>query len=410
MAKKLNDNGDSYQGNLFGRSQIKHILKGKKCIKLPGKLPPLDVDWMSEVANSPAKDSGYTRTYYSYPAKFQAHLPNALISSTTRPGNLICDPYCGGGTTGLESLLINRRFVGYDLNPFAILISRVKTTRLVIDKIDDILPKIIGIHNKPSKTIFDNGDRECIGDYIADELDSIACNIESYLATRSHKLFLKLALIHTIKLVGRRDFTRKSLKSKSLFDDVPSRSAIPMFKNKVKRMLLQMATLPHPQYKPRFVCASNHHMKIDGHSVDLIVTSPPYKDLDVEYGLIQLQRREFNRSKRSEAIFRILGTTIVKKNKLCGDQGDLYWKNLQGTLKECKRILKHKHLAFFWVGFKNQLDQDTFCDYLNKHGLPVESIIPVRLSHDRVASSRSTHHGKDTGMMKRDCLIVTRST
>ncbi len=322
----------------------------------------------------------------------------------------MCDPYCGGGTTGLEALLISRRFVGYDLNPFAILISRVKTTKLAIDKIDGVMPKIVRIRTKPRKSIFDDGDRECIGDYVAKELDSINCNIESYITNRSHKNFLKLALIHTIKLIGRRDFTEKRLKSSSLFDDLPSRSAIPMFEKKVKRMLFEMTTLPRPQYKPRFVCASNHHMKINEHSVHVIVTSPPYKDLDVEYGLIQLQRRELNRSKRSEVIFRILGVDFVAKDTLCGKQGDSYWKNLAVSLKECKRILKKGHLAFFWTGFKNQLDQETFCDYLNKQGLSVEFIIPVRLGHDRVASSRSTHHGRDTGMMKRDCLIVTRSS
>jgi len=408
MTQRLYNKDAIYQNKLFDTTSLK-IQKKKKYIILPGRLPPLDVEWISAVANSPAKDSGYTRTYYSYPAKFQAHLPNALISATTNPGNLVCDPYCGGGTSGLESLLISRRFVGYDINPFAILISHVKTTKLEVEKIFDILPEILRTRTIPSKSIFDDGDRECIGDYIANEIDSIACNIESYISNRSHKNFLKLALIHTIKLIGRRDFTEKMLKSKSLFDHLPSRSSIPIFEKKVKRMLLGMTTLPRPQYKPRFVCASNHNMKIEENSVDLIVTSPPYKDLDIEYGLIQLQRRELNRSKRSEVIFRILSVDPVAKDMLCGKKSDSYWKNLAGSVKECKRVLKIKHLALFWVGFKSELDQETFCDYLNKNGLSVEIIIPVRLGHDRVASSRSTHHGKETGMMKRDCLIVTRS-
>lgn len=125
--------------------------------------------------------------------------------------------------------------------------------------------------------------------------------------------------------------------------------------------------------------------------------------------MIQLQRRELNRSKRSEVIFRILGVDSVSKDTLCGEKGDSYWKNLVGSLKECKRVLKKRHLAFFWIGFKGQLDQEIFCDILNEYGLSVQSVIPVRLGHDRVASSRSTHHGRDTGMLKRDCLIVTRA-
>jgi len=384
----------------------KHTLQH---IKLPINLPPVDINRISSVANSPTKDRGYTRTYYSYPAKFQAHLPRALISSATRPGDMVCDPYCGGGTTGLESMLIDRRFVGYDLSPFAILISRVKTTKLAVDKITEILPSITCFDAKGMKRIFDDGDRECIGDYVANELESIAFNIELHVKNRDHKNFLKLALIHTLKIVGRRDFTVRKDKTATLFEDLSTRSAIPIFQNKVNRMLMDMEKLPRQQYKPRFVCASNHHMNLDDNSVDLIVTSPPYKDLDVEYALIQLQRRELNRSKRTEAIFKILGVNCINKDTLCGEKGDSYWDNLANSIKECKRVLKRKHLAFFWIGFKNQLDQDLFCDNLNTYGLSVFTIIPVRLGHDRVASSRSTHHGRETGMMKRDCLIVTKS-
>lgn len=309
----------------------------------------------------------------------------------------------------MESMLLDRHFIGYDLSPFAILISRVKTTKLATDKIADALPEICRIRTEYSKSIFDNGDRECIGAYVAAELESIAFNIESYIKNLAQNDFLKLALIHTVKIVGRRDFTTRGVGTIGLFNDLPSRSAVPIFQNKVTRMLMEMEKLPSPRYKPRFVCASNHRMKLDDNSVDLIVTSPPYKDLDVEYALIQLQRRELNRSKRSEVIFRILGVDSVNKDIFCGDKGDSYWNNLAGSLKECKRVLKRKRLAFFWIGFKSQLEQEIFCDNLNEYGLSVQSVIPVRLGHDRVASSRSTHHGRDTGMLKRDCLIVTRA-
>lgn len=306
-------------------------------------------------------------------------------------------------------MLLDRQFVGYDLSPFAILISRVKTTKLASDKIADALPEICRVSTESGKSIFDNGDRECLGADVAVELESIAFNIESYIKNRAQKDFLKLALIHTVKIVGRRDFMKRGVGTTGLFNDLPSRSAVPIFQNKVTRMLMEMEKLPTPQYKPRFVCASNHSMKLDDNSADLIVTSPPYKDLDVEYALIQLQRRELNRSKRSEVIFRILGVDSVNKDTLCGEKGNSYWNNLVGSLKECKRVLKRRHLAFFWIGFKGKLDQEIFCDNLSEYGLSVQAVIPVRLGHDRVASSRSTHHGRDTGMLKRDCLIVTRA-
>jgi len=378
-------------------------------VQLPDGLPPLDLEWLAEIANSPAKDTGYTRTFYSYPAKFQAQLPNQLVAAATRPGELVCDPYSGGGTTGLECMLLNRRFIGYDLNPFAVLISSVKTTKIKTTRIYEILPETIQVHDRASTNIFDEGDIECIGKDMANEINCIFENIVTCKLPRPEKDFLKLALIHTVKIIGRRDFTRNvNIAQKTLFDEVPMHTALPLFEGKVNKMLTEIAEIPKTAPRPKFFCASNHHMKLGDQCVDLIVTSPPYKDLDVEYGLIQLQRRELNRSKRSEAIWRILGVKAVAKDRLCGESGDSYWKNLAGSLIECHRVMKKKHLAFFWIGFKTEYDQENFCSILQDHQFRVEHMIPVRLGDDRVASSRSTHHGRDTGMMERDYLIVTR--
>jgi hypothetical protein len=44
----------------------------------------------------------------------------ALVGRFTQPGDLICDPFCGGGTTGKAALLLGRRFVGLDCHPNAI--------------------------------------------------------------------------------------------------------------------------------------------------------------------------------------------------------------------------------------------------------------------------------------------------
>ena len=78
-----------------------------------------EIVYITDLAK-PERDKGYTRTFYSYPAKFQAKLPRGLIKRYSSEGELIFDPFVGGGTTGLEALLINRRFLGYDINPFAI--------------------------------------------------------------------------------------------------------------------------------------------------------------------------------------------------------------------------------------------------------------------------------------------------
>ena len=39
-----------------------------------------------------------------------------LIERLTKPGDLICDPFLGGGTTAVVSLALGRKFVGCDID------------------------------------------------------------------------------------------------------------------------------------------------------------------------------------------------------------------------------------------------------------------------------------------------------
>src|SRR3989344_9452099 len=37
---------------------------------------------------------------------------------------VVLDPFCGSGIIGLQSVLANRNFIGYDLNPFAVFLAK----------------------------------------------------------------------------------------------------------------------------------------------------------------------------------------------------------------------------------------------------------------------------------------------
>jgi hypothetical protein len=61
-----------------------------------------------------------------YPARFVPAIPSHLIDALSYPGQSICDPFCGSGTTIVEALLLGRTAIGFDVNPFAIHIARTK--------------------------------------------------------------------------------------------------------------------------------------------------------------------------------------------------------------------------------------------------------------------------------------------
>src|SRR5688572_20274180 len=74
--------------------------------------------------------NGWTHNFYRYPARFSPRFARAAIELFSRPGELVVDPYMGGGTAVVEGLVAGRRVVGNDLNSLAAFIARVKTTPL----------------------------------------------------------------------------------------------------------------------------------------------------------------------------------------------------------------------------------------------------------------------------------------
>jgi hypothetical protein len=69
-----------------------------------------------------------THDYHRYPAKFIPQLAERLIKENSYPGDLMCDPFMGSGTTLLEAIINSRRAYVSDINPVSVLISKAKTT------------------------------------------------------------------------------------------------------------------------------------------------------------------------------------------------------------------------------------------------------------------------------------------
>lgn len=60
----------------------------------------------------------------SYRACFKPQLPAFFIERLTRPGETVCDPFMGRGTTPLQAALMGRRPVGSDANPLSPMLTR----------------------------------------------------------------------------------------------------------------------------------------------------------------------------------------------------------------------------------------------------------------------------------------------
>ena len=74
---------------------------------------------------------------HKYPAKFFPELPRWLIQKFSKPGNIILDPFMGSGTTNVEAMLQGRHSVGIDVDPFAKFLTKVKTTKLNVEELEE---------------------------------------------------------------------------------------------------------------------------------------------------------------------------------------------------------------------------------------------------------------------------------
>jgi hypothetical protein len=80
---------------------------------------------------------GFTHNHYRYPARFSPEFAREVIRAFSRPGQLIFDPFMGGGTSAVEALAEGRKFAGADTNSLAHFVTQTKTD--VLDARDEAL-------------------------------------------------------------------------------------------------------------------------------------------------------------------------------------------------------------------------------------------------------------------------------
>ena len=86
-----------------------------------GKLPT-DVWWMTIVPPGSAERTGY-------PTQKPVRLLERIVAASSRPGDLVLDPYAGSGTTAVAAARLGRRWLLVDREPVAVEIMRDRLAR-----------------------------------------------------------------------------------------------------------------------------------------------------------------------------------------------------------------------------------------------------------------------------------------
>jgi DNA modification methylase len=85
------------------------------------KLLSTDLDFHEDASNYAS------HALHAFAAKFPPQLPRVFIEGLTQRGETVMDPMMGSGTAIVEAFLCGRRAVGFDIDPLALMICRVKT-------------------------------------------------------------------------------------------------------------------------------------------------------------------------------------------------------------------------------------------------------------------------------------------
>lgn len=82
-----------------------------------------------------AQRSAHSLHEISYRACFKPQLPAFFIERLTRPGETVCDPFMGRGTTPLQAALMGRRAAGSDANPLSVMLTRPRLRPPALDAV-----------------------------------------------------------------------------------------------------------------------------------------------------------------------------------------------------------------------------------------------------------------------------------
>lgn len=97
----------------------------------------IKIIYMSHDLNFQGHNTRYaTHGLHSYAAKCPPQLVEYGLNNYSKPGDLVLDPMVGSGTTLVESRIHGRNAIGFDIDPLACLIAKVKSQILADDEIE----------------------------------------------------------------------------------------------------------------------------------------------------------------------------------------------------------------------------------------------------------------------------------
>lgn len=333
--------------------------------------------------------NGKTHTFYRYPAAFSPVFAETIIQNLSKPGDLILDPFVGGGTSAVEAFALQRKFYGIDVNPLSVLVSKVKTTILSNKKIvfikkfnEKIINTKINFKSKRRKNHNNLSNYFNTKNFSNDEIrkiNQIKSGLEQYHFG-----------INKIKDIAVRNFLTCLLlrTTKNILDNVRPIGSFKKFKidlvNNCNRMLSDMVDFEKELEINKSIYGSHNKVKIlksdilklrkinslKKGKIKLILTSPPYPGINISYNRWQLHGRRD--TKLPYWIMNTKAPVFTKLNYKRGEKRKLndYYQNMTKVFRNLRPYCSSSCLIVKLLSFRNKIKEfRMYREAMDKAGL-----------------------------------------
>jgi DNA modification methylase len=251
------------------------------------KLLTVDLDFHQDASNEAS------HSLHAFAAKFPPQLPRLFIEGLTQKGEAVMDPMMGSGTAVVEAFLCDRRALGFDIDPLALMICSVKTHpvdllqatwagKRVVSSAVKILQRASRLE-PAMRDRFSPASLEFISYWFAKqtqrELMAILLAIEREDLTPPLVSFLKVVFSSIIitKSGGVSRAYDLAHTRPHLLEGKPYKDAIKAFEVRLNKSATLLSQLPsNGKHVEIQQCDCRRQLPLEGDSVQLIVTSPPY--------------------------------------------------------------------------------------------------------------------------------------
>lgn len=349
-------------------------------------------DTLYEAINFSRRVATYTHNFYNYPARFSPEFVNYMLVNFSNSGDVILDPFLGGGTTLVEALALGRKGIGLDVNSLSTFVSRVKTTMLntcEIEEIDTWKNSIEAIRltdfDCKSKFTFENNQLNNKETWRVKKLIELIFDSIKVLKSPKASDFARCALLRTSQWALENRYIIPTvtefriylkLKVASMLEQLLEYSGVVLSTNKSMDIL-------SPIILKRNTIGVEEEPYFQSVKPDLIITSPPYPGVHVLYHRWQIKSR-----KETSLPYRIISESDGNPGSYytLGDRKSpkKYFTNIEKAFTSIGKICKPNTLVIQLIAFSSideQLSQ--YLSAMNNAGF-VEDYLSAEISTERI--------------------------